>query len=222
MTTKRQLIIAIDGYSSCGKSSFAKAIASRLGYVFIDTGAMYRAVTLYAIRGGLLGAELEANLDSVHISFVFNATLGRSEIYLDQENIDLAIRSVEVNNMVSAVASLPAVRHKLVTIQRAMGHRGGVVMDGRDIGTVVFPEADIKIFMTADPVIRAQRRYDELHGAVALADIEKNVRERDAADLSRQESPLRQAADATVLDNSTMTPEDQMIWFFDIFAPILQ
>ncbi|MEG1897726.1 MAG: (d)CMP kinase [Mucinivorans sp.] len=222
MTTKRQLIIAIDGYSSCGKSSFAKAIASRLGYVFIDTGAMYRAVTLYAIRGGLLGAELEANLDSVHISFVFNATLGRSEIYLDQENIDLAIRSVEVNNMVSAVASLPAVRHKLVTIQRTMGHRGGVVMDGRDIGTVVFPEADIKIFMTADPVIRAQRRYDELHGAVALADIEKNVRERDAADLSRQESPLRQAADATVLDNSRMTPEDQMIWFFDIFAPILQ
>ncbi|MEG0725486.1 MAG: (d)CMP kinase [Mucinivorans sp.] len=222
MTTKRQLIIAIDGYSSCGKSSFAKAIASRLGYVFIDTGAMYRAVTLYAIRGGLLGAELEANLDSVHISFVFNATLGRSEIYLDQENIDLAIRSVEVNNMVSAVASLPSVRHKLVTIQRAMGHRGGVVMDGRDIGTVVFPEADIKIFMTADPVIRAQRRYDELHGAVALADIEKNVRERDAADLSRQESPLRQAADATVLDNSRMTPEDQMIWFFDIFAPILQ
>lgn len=222
MTTKRQLIIAIDGYSSCGKSSFAKAIASRLGYVFIDTGAMYRAVTLYAIRGGLLGAELEANLDSVHISFVFNATLGRSEIYLDQENIDLAIRSVEVNNMVSAVASLPAVRHKLVTIQRAMGHRGGVVMDGRDIGTVVFPEADIKIFMTADPVIRAQRRYDELHGAVALADIEKNVRERDAADLSRQESPLRQATDATVLDNSRMTPEDQMIWFFDIFAPILQ
>ncbi|MEG2865311.1 MAG: (d)CMP kinase [Mucinivorans sp.] len=222
MTTKRQLIIAIDGYSSCGKSSFAKAIASRLGYVFIDTGAMYRAVTLYAIRGGLLGAELEANLDSVHISFVFNATLGRSEIYLDQENIDLAIRSVEVNNMVSAVASLPAVRHKLVTIQRAMGHRGGVVMDGRDIGTVVFPEADIKIFMTADPVIRAQRRYDELHGAVALADIEKNVRERDAADLSRHESPLRQAADATVLDNSLMTPEDQMIWFFDIFAPILQ
>ncbi|MEG0815586.1 MAG: (d)CMP kinase [Mucinivorans sp.] len=222
MTTKRQLIIAIDGYSSCGKSSFAKAIASRLGYVFIDTGAMYRAVTLYAIRGGLLGAELEANLDSVHISFVFNATLGRSEIYLDQENIDLAIRSVEVNNMVSAVASLPAVRHKLVTIQRAMGHRGGVVMDGRDIGTVVFPEADIKIFMTADPVIRAQRRYDELHGAVALADIEKNVRERDAADLSRQESPLRQASDATVLDNSRMTPEDQMIWFFDIFAPILQ
>ncbi|MEG1464674.1 MAG: (d)CMP kinase [Mucinivorans sp.] len=222
MTTKRQLIIAIDGYSSCGKSSFAKAIASRLGYVFIDTGAMYRAVTLYAIRGGLLGAELEANLDSVHISFVFNATLGRSEIYLDQENIDLAIRSVEVNNMVSAVASLPAVRHKLVTIQRAMGHRGGVVMDGRDIGTVVFPEADIKIFMTADPVIRAQRRYDELHGAVALADIEKNVRERDAADLSRHESPLRQASDATVLDNSRMTPEDQMIWFFDIFAPILQ
>ncbi|MEG0468093.1 MAG: (d)CMP kinase [Mucinivorans sp.] len=222
MTTKRQLIIAIDGYSSCGKSSFAKAIASRLGYVFIDTGAMYRAVTLYAIRGGLLGAELEANLDSVHISFVFNATLGRSEIYLDQENIDLAIRSVEVNNMVSAVASLPSVRHKLVTIQRAMGHRGGVVMDGRDIGTVVFPEADIKIFMTADPVIRAQRRYDELHGAVALADIEKNVRERDAADLSRQESPLRQATDATVLDNSRMTPEDQMIWFFDIFAPILQ
>ncbi|MEG1038027.1 MAG: (d)CMP kinase [Mucinivorans sp.] len=222
MTTKRQLIIAIDGYSSCGKSSFAKAIASRLGYVFIDTGAMYRAVTLYAIRRGLLGAELEANLDSVHISFVFNATLGRSEIYLDQENIDLAIRSVEVNNMVSAVASLPAVRHKLVTIQRAMGHRGGVVMDGRDIGTVVFPEADIKIFMTADPVIRAQRRYDELHGAVALADIEKNVRERDAADLSRQESPLRQASDATVLDNSRMTPEDQMIWFFDIFAPILQ
>ncbi|MEG0163452.1 MAG: (d)CMP kinase, partial [Mucinivorans sp.] len=204
------------------KSTFAKAIAARLGYVFIDTGAMYRAVTLYALRLGFLGAELEANLDSVHISFVFNAALARSEIYLNDENVDAAIRSVEVNNLVSAVASLPAVRTKLVDMQRQMGHRGGVVMDGRDIGTVVFPNANIKIFMTADPAIRARRRYDELKGTVPLLDIEKNVRDRDTADLTRAESPLCQAADAVVLDNSHLTPQDQIKWFFDTFSSIIK
>lgn len=156
MSGKGGLIIAIDGYSSCGKSSFAKALAARLGYVFIDTGAMYRAVTLYALRLGFGGRELQANIDAVHISFAFNAELGRSEIFLDGENVDSAIRSVEVNNSVSSIASMAAVRQKLVDMQREMGHGGGVVMDGRDIGTVVFPDADIKIFMTADPAIRAR------------------------------------------------------------------
>lgn len=221
MSGKRGLIIAIDGYSSCGKSSFAKDLAARLGYVFIDTGAMYRAVTLYALRLGFGGRELEANLDGVHISFAFNAELGRSEIFLDGENVDSAIRSVEVNNSVSSIASMAAVREKLVDMQREMGHGGGVVMDGRDIGTVVFPDADIKIFMTADPAIRARRRYDELSGAVPFDQIERNIRERDRADETRAESPLRRAHDAVVLDNSSMTPAEQMVWFTDRFASIL-
>lgn len=220
MSGKNGLIIAIDGYSSCGKSTFAKALASKLGYVFIDTGAMYRTVTLYALGQGLEMGELADKLKDVQITFVFNPTLSRSQIYLNGENVDTAIRSVEVNERVSSVASVPQVRSKLVEMQREMGRQGGVVMDGRDIGTVVFPDADIKIFMTADPLIRARRRYDELRGAVPLADIVRNVNERDRADETREESPLRRASDAVLLDNSAMNPDEQMEWFANTFSDV--
>ena len=213
-----RLIVALDGYSSCGKSTFAKALAARLGYVFIDTGAMYRAAALFALENGLDAEGLVGRLGEVQIAFEFNEALGRSEVYLNDENVDKKIRSVEVNEAVSRYASIPEVRAKLVELQRAMGRAGGVVMDGRDIGTVVFPTADIKIFMTADPAIRAKRRYDELNGTVPLEQIEANVRQRDLLDETRTESPLRRADDAVVLDNSRMTPAEQMEWFFRTFA----
>lgn len=206
-------IIAIDGFSSCGKSTFAKAIAAKLGYVFIDTGAMYRAVTLYTLDNYLSDSELIAMLDLIKVEFRLNKKLGRSEIYLNGVNVDRQIRSVEVNETVSHIASLSEVRAKLVDMQRAIGRKGGVVMDGRDIGTVVFPDADIKIFMTADPAVRARRRYDEMGGSVPLDEIEANIRARDHADQTREDSPLVQAADAVVLDNSHLTIEQQMEWF---------
>lgn len=216
----KKLKIAIDGYSSCGKSTFARAIATKLGYVFIDTGAMYRAVTLFMLQNGLTTAELPAKLSDVGIEFKFNAQLGRSEIFLNGVNVDADIRSVDVNDNVSEVAQIKAVREKLVEMQRAIGVGGGVVMDGRDIGTVVFPKADIKIFMTADPAIRARRRYDEMKGAVSLADIELNILARDNADENRADSPLRRADDALVLDNSYMSVEQQMEWVDDILKQI--
>lgn len=218
----KRLIVALDGYSSCGKSTFAKALAARWGYVFIDTGAMYRAVALFAVRNQLNENELIDRLNEVQVSFRFNDALGRSEVFLNGENVDAQIRSVAVNEAVSRFASLALVREKLVELQRAMGNQGGVVMDGRDIGTVVFPDAAIKIFMTADPAIRAKRRYDELKGSVPLADIEANVRQRDLLDETRQESPLRRADDAVLLDNSTMTPAQQMAWFDDQFLTKFQ
>lgn len=216
----KKLKIAIDGYSSCGKSTFARAIATKLGYVFIDTGAMYRAVTLFMLQNGLTTAELPAKLSDVGIEFKFNAQLGRSEIFLNGVNVDADIRSVDVNDNVSEVAQIKAVREKLVEMQRAIGVGGGAVMDGRDIGTVVFPKADIKIFMTADPAIRARRRYDEMKGAVSLADIELNILARDNADENRADSPLRRADDALVLDNSYMSVEQQMEWVDDILKQI--
>lgn len=217
--SKNDIIIAIDGYSSCGKSTFAKAIAARLGYVFIDTGAMYRAVTLFSLQNNLSDEELALRLDSAHITFRFNHDLGRSEVFLNGQNVDKDIRSADVNANVSRVAGISAVREKLVDMQRTMGRDKGVVMDGRDIGTVVFPQADIKIFMIADPKIRARRRYDETESGVTLEQIELNIRERDAADESRQDSPLRRAHDAILLDNSYMTLDEQMAWFLSI-API--
>lgn len=214
----KKMIIAVDGYSSCGKSTFAKAIAARLGYVFIDSGAMYRAVTLFSIREKLSADELVANLNDVHISFRFNESMGRSEIFLGGENVDTAIRSVEVNDAVSRVAQIGAVRSKLVDMQREIGRSGGVVMDGRDIGTVVFPKADVKIFMTADPAIRARRRYDEMGGSVPLGQIEANIRARDLADETRSDSPLRRASDALLLDNSSMSVDEQMQWLDQFFG----
>ena len=224
--TPRKIVIAIDGFSSCGKSTFAKAIAARLGYIFIDTGAMYRAVTLYALTHGAIRSgivheeEVVALLDRIEISFRFNPERGASDIYVNGDLAEGRIRTIEVSNCVSSVSAIGEVRRRLVAMQQQMGRRRGVVMDGRDIGTVVFPDAELKIFMTADPAVRAQRRYDELTAkgmTVSLAEIEENVRQRDHADMTRAVSPLRQADDAVVLDNSRMSVEEQMAWFIDLF-----
>ncbi len=198
----KKIIIAIDGYSSCGKSTFARAIAQKLGYTFIDTGAMYRAVTLYGIEHGM---------ERIH-----DVTLD----YVLQNWTSERIRTIEVSNLVSGVSSIPEVREKLVALQREMGRRGGVVMDGRDIGTVVFPHAELKIFMTARVEVRVARRYDELtaKGIVVTRDeVRENLISRDLADTTRTVSPLRQAEDAIVLDNSDMTVEEQMTWFTEQF-----
>ena len=212
-----KIIIAIDGYSSCGKSTFAKAVAAKLGYIFIDTGAMYRAVTLYAMRGGMVEdrERLVAALPEVRIEFRFDPAAGRSDVYLNGENVETEIRRIDVSERVSTVSSIPEVRAKLVAMQQEMGRAKGVVMDGRDFGTVVFPGAELKIFMTADPEVRAERRYRELTAKgerVSMEEIERNIRERDRQDETRVVSPLRRAADAVVLDNSRMTVAEQMAW----------
>ena len=225
----RKIVIAIDGFSSCGKSTFAKMIAARLGYIFIDTGAMYRAVTLYALENGAIQngmvneQKLKELLDRIAIKFRFNPQRGASDIYVDGEWVEGKIRTIEVSNLVSAVSQIPEVRTKLGAMQQEMGRDKGVVMDGRDIGTVVFPDAELKLFMTADPHIRALRRYEELREKgdnVSLAEIEQNIIDRDRADQSRAISPLRQAEDAVVLDNSYMTVAEQMEWFDKEFARV--
>ena len=228
--TTKKIIIAIDGFSSCGKSTFAKAIAARLGYIFIDTGAMYRAVTLYALEHGAIvdGKVAEdrvvALLPDVNISFRFNAERGASDAYVNGEKVEDKIRSIEVSNMVSHVSSVAQVREKLVAMQQQMGRARGVVMDGRDIGTVVFPDAELKIFMTAEPQVRAERRYAELKAKgdnVTMEEILENVISRDKADMTREISPLRQAEDAVVLDNSHMSVEEQMAWFMERYEGIV-
>jgi cytidylate kinase len=225
----KKIIIALDGFSSCGKSTFAKSIANKLGYIFIDTGAMYRAVTLYAlehgaIRSGIVDEEaVVALLDEISITFRFNPHRGASDIYVNGDLVEGKIRTIEVSNCVSAVSAIGKVREKLVSMQQEMGQRRGVVMDGRDIGTVVFPNAELKIFMTADPKVRAERRYVELTAKgdnVSFEEILENVVSRDKADMSRAISPLQQAEDAIVLDNSYMTVEEQMVWFDKEFARV--
>ncbi|MBQ1221500.1 MAG: (d)CMP kinase [Alistipes sp.] len=225
----KKIVIAIDGYSSCGKSTFAKAIAARLGYIFIDTGAMYRAVTLYALEHGAIRQgmvyeeEVIKLLPEMQITFRFNPERGASDIYVNGDRVEGKIRSIEVSNCVSAVSAIGKVREMLVRMQQEMGKRRGVVMDGRDIGTVVFPDAELKIFMTADPRVRAQRRYDELTAKgdkVSLEEIEQNVRDRDYQDEHRAISPLRKADDAIVLDNSQMTVEEQMTWIMERIAEL--
>ena len=213
----RKISIAIDGFSSTGKSTLARQLAKSLGYVYIDSGAMYRAVTLFAIEHGLINEKtdasgLEALLPKIELRFELNPETGRSEIVLNGQNVERQIRSLEVSAHVSQVAALGPVREKLVALQRAMGNQGGVVMDGRDIGTVVMPEADLKIFMTASPEIRASRRYKELlerGEKVSYQQVLHNVRERDFLDSNREISPLRKAADAMELDNSDMGLEEQ-------------
>ncbi len=225
----KKIIIAIDGFSSCGKSTFAKSIAARLGYIFIDTGAMYRAVTLYAlehgaIRSGIADEErIVALLPEIAITFRFNPQRGASDIYVNGDLVEGKIRTIEVSNCVSAVSSIREVREKLVAMQQQMGERRGVVMDGRDIGTVVFPDAELKIYMTADPKVRAERRYAELRAKgdeVSFDEVLDNVISRDKADMSRAISPLRKADDAVVLDNSRMTVGEQMEWFAREFARV--
>ena len=226
----KKIIIAIDGHSSCGKSTFAKAIAARLGYIFIDTGAMYRAVTLYAqengaIQNGIVDEErIEAMLSDIAIDFRFNAERGASDIYVNGDLVEGKIRTIEVSNSVSTVSSIGAVRKMLVAMQQQMGRKGGVVMDGRDIGTVVFPDAELKIYMTADAMVRAERRFKELSAKgdnVTLAEVYENVVSRDKADMSRAISPLRKADDAIVLDNSHMSVEEQMAWFDEQYQRVI-
>jgi cytidylate kinase len=221
-TTLPPLIIAIDGHSSTGKSSFARAIAAELGYVYIDSGAMYRAITLFALREKIIIDELvdesrlEKVIESVMISFVKNEKIGKNEMYLNRENVESEIRGIKVSENVSIISKIAFVRKKMVAFQRKMGENKAVVMDGRDIGTVVFPNADIKLFMTADPLIRAERRFKELQESgiiTSLQETEHNILERDFIDQNRKESPLRKADDAVVLDNSYMSPGEQMKWF---------
>ena len=230
MDNKKKIVIAIDGFSSCGKSTFAKAIAARLGYIFIDTGAMYRAVTLYALEQGAIvegvvdQARVEQLLGEVEISFRFNSERGASDIYVNGVYAEDRIRGIEVSNCVSKVSSIGAVREKLVAMQQQMGSERGVVMDGRDIGTVVFPDAELKIFMTADPKVRAERRYKELTAKgdeVTMEEILENVISRDQADMTRAISPLRRAEDALELDNSYMSVEEQMAWFMERYNKIV-
>lgn len=218
----KKITIAIDGHSSCGKSTMAKDLAKRIGYVYVDTGAMYRAVTLFALRNGLFeedGAvkvdELENRMGEIKISFKFNPETGRPDTYLNGELVEREIRGMEVSNHVSPIAAIGFVREAMVAQQQQMGKKGGIVMDGRDIGTVVFPNAELKVFVTASAEVRALRRYDELKGKGQEADYEeilKNVQERDYIDSHREVSPLRQADDALLLDNSNMTIPEQNEW----------
>lgn len=209
----KKITIAIDGYSSTGKSTIAKQLAKALGYVYVDTGAMYRAVTLYAIRKGFVSETSEdfesliAALPSISLKFVHNEDLGFSEMYLNNENVEKEIRTLEVSKQVSKVAAVKEVRTKLVEMQKAMGKEKGIVMDGRDIGSVVFPDAEFKVFMTASPETRAHRRYKELLDRgddVTYNEVLKNVRSRDYIDSNRKESPLILAEDAIEFDNSDM------------------
>jgi cytidylate kinase len=215
----KKIIIAIDGYSSTGKSTTAKAVAKALGYVYIDTGAMYRGVTYLALEKGLVstqGVEIKPLMKALRHSkfnFVYNPALGFSELYLDGKNIEDNIRSIDVANWVSEIAKQPEIRTYLVNLQRKMGEEKGVVMDGRDIGTVVFPEAELKIFMTASEEVRAQRRYKELQAKgekVSFEEVLANIKHRDHVDTTRKESPLRKADDAITIDNTHLTIEEQV------------
>ncbi len=223
----KRLIIAIDGYSSCGKSTFAKAIARELNYIYIDSGAMYRAVTLYCLRkgytgkGGLKIEGILADIRDIHICFVYNPDINEYETFLNSENVEREIRGAEVSSHVSRISQIPEVRYRMVELQRQIGVYKGIVMDGRDIGTVVFPDADLKIFMTASVDIRAKRRYDELIYKNIETDFEEvrnNIIARDIADENRDISPLRKADDAVVLDNSRMTVAQQMEWVMKIIS----
>lgn len=219
---EKKIIIAIDGHSSCGKSTFAKAVARELNYIYIDSGAMYRAVTLYCMKRNLISNEglntagVIAELNEIHIDFVYNHDISEYETFLNSENVETEIRSMAVTGYVSRISMIQEVRTRMVELQRQIGISKGIVMDGRDIGTIVFPHAEVKIFMTANLDVRAQRRFDELRqkGIPArMEEITANIRERDHQDMNRSISPLIQASDAVVLDNSAMSITDQMEWF---------
>lgn len=234
----KKIIIAIDGHSSCGKSTMAKQLAKEIGYVYVDTGAMYRAVTLYAMRNGMYpdaGIQEEAlktaiDAGKILITFKFNAETGRPDTYLNGEKVEDEIRQMEVSNRVSPIAALPFVRALLTEQQQAMGKEKGIVMDGRDIGTAVFPQAEMKVFVTASAKVRAERRYKELLekaktqeelAALNFDEVLKNVEERDYIDSHREVAPLRQAEDALVLDNSNMTREEQSAWLLEKYKEIV-
>jgi cytidylate kinase len=216
---KSKINIAIDGYSSCGKSTIAKAIARELNYVYIDSGAMYRAMTLFALQNGFITNDGKVNdqgliqaLDVVMINFRYNTETYRYETFLNGRNVDREIRTLQVSNSVSPISAIKEVRHKLVKMQKRMAESKGVVMDGRDIGTVVLPDAELKLFMTADPEIRAKRRFDELQAMgveTSFDDVLRNINQRDKIDTTREHDPLLQAADAIVVDNSHLTLDEQ-------------
>lgn len=223
----KKIVIAIDGYSSCGKSTMAKDLAREVGYIYVDTGAMYRAVTLFAMRNGVFDADdnidearLKSLLPDVKLTFKLNSETKLPEVCLNGECVERDIRTLEVSQHVSPIAALPFVREKLVEQQQAMGKEKGIVMDGRDIGTVVFPDAELKIFVTASAEIRAQRRFKELEAKGMPANFDEilqNVEQRDYIDTHRETSPLRQADDALVLDNSHLTIAEQKVWLMEKF-----
>ena len=222
-----KIIIAIDGHSSCGKSTMAKALAQQVGYIYVDSGAMYRAVTLFALRHQLFNADgsvqaeaLQARMSDVKVHFKLDPATNLPVTYLNEERVEDEIRTLEVSQHVSPIAALPFVREAMTAAQQAMGEEKGIVMDGRDIGTAVFPHAELKIFVTASAEVRAQRRFDELQAKglpASYEDILKNVQERDYIDSHREVSPLRQAEDALVLDNSHLTREQQNQWLLQQF-----
>ncbi len=220
------ITIAIDGFSSTGKSTLAKQLAKHLGYIFVDSGAMYRAITLFALQNGYINNDffdkelLINSLDAIKLHFEFNANLGYAEIFLNNENVEQEIRTIEVSNFVSKIAEISEIRAKLVEQQQQMGKNKGIVMDGRDIGTVVFPDAELKIFMNASNSVKAQRRFDELSQKgekVSFDEVLKNVQERDYIDTHRADSPLIKATDAIEIDNSNLTREEQ----FDIVLSLV-
>lgn len=215
----KKIIIAIDGYSSCGKSTLAKQLAARFGYVYIDSGAMYRAITLFSLRNGLIKDnfvmrdELVERLPEIEIAFSYNTRHQRSETFLNGENVEHEIRGMDVSKHVSFVSLIKEVRKKLVVYQRKIGSKGGVVMDGRDIGTAVFPDAELKIFMTADKQTRVERRYEELRAKglnVSLQEVQENIASRDHEDTHRAENPLRKASDAREIDNTDLSQDEQL------------
>lgn len=227
----KTIIVAIDGFSSCGKSTMAKNLAKEIGYIYIDSGAMYRAVTLYSIENGLFSSgvinskDLEKQINRIHITFKLNPHSSHPDTYLNGENVEDKIRTLEVSSKVSPVAALGFVREAMVAQQQEMGKAKGIVMDGRDIGTTVFPNAELKIFVTASPQIRAQRRYDELKAKgqdISLENILKNVEERDYIDQNREISPLEKADDALWLDNSNMTIAEQEKWLIEQFQKAIR
>lgn len=225
----RKIVIAIDGYASCGKSTMAKELARKIGYIYIDSGAMYRAVALYCIEQGLFEGNrldveaLQRRIDDIDITFVLNPETGRPETFLNGRNVERDIRGMAVSDKVSYVAAVGFVRRKLVALQQAMGREKGIVMDGRDIGTVVFPDAELKIFLTASPEVRARRRVDELRAKgqeVSYDEVLHNVKERDRIDETREVDPLRKADDALLLDNSTLTLEQQDQWLMQQYRRV--
>jgi cytidylate kinase len=228
---QQKIIIALDGHSSCGKSTYAKLIATELGYSYVDSGAMYRAVTLAAMDAGLFDDTdappvemIEALLSHIELNLKYNPEEKRTEIFLNGRMVEDLIRKMDVSGHVSYIAAISAVRRKMVEYQRMLSEEKGVVMDGRDIGTVVFPEAEIKIFLTASLEVRAGRRYRELieKGMAAdFSDVEKNLEKRDRIDSNRDDSPLKQADDAILLDNSEMTLEQQMTWFKELYQQVI-
>ena len=211
-----KIIVAIDGFSSCGKSTIAKQLAVRLGYAYIDSGAMYRAITLYFLRNGVNynnHDEVVAALNDIHITFIFNEDSKTSDIYLNDEDVSLPIRDMLVADKVSQVAAIKEVRHFAVAQQKRLGRKKGIVMDGRDIGSVVFPDAELKVFMVADPAVRVMRRFKEMYATnphITIDEVRHNLELRDYIDSTREESPLHQAKDALLLDNSSMTREEQL------------